>query len=298
MSPAKPELLASAKDRVAGTISGFLILMTTYLIVTTLNPQLAIFKIGNLKTPSAPEQDKEAGVYFYKSNNCSDTIGPNTSNIIDFGEKNNQINSIMVISKYNQDYVSTAYESPGLFGKCKYIINKVGCQPIENFFSSASIHIYDFEPSGDGVYLYRKPFFNTDGGWARISNSQIKNGTDGGVFGQELKNLTFNGNLSDCNVPKEEQICEKWDDKGDCTQKKCPTLAGKEISSIKIVGNYIVFLVYFDPEDDPAGPWTYCQEFPAPNDINRDGPKQLKWEKSANQKNLPNWIYIYPVKNK
>src|SRR3989344_1985989 len=42
LSPAMPDALANAKDRVSGAISGLLILATFYLIMTTINPNLAI----------------------------------------------------------------------------------------------------------------------------------------------------------------------------------------------------------------------------------------------------------------
>lgn len=296
MSPAKPELLSSAKDRVTGAISGVLILLMLYLIITTINPQLAILKSENLTEVPLPAETNPPGVYFYKSNDCSDAPQMYNSNVADFGiNLSNQINSAKIISGPDQDYVSTMYENPGLFGKCQDIDpNANVCQRVENFSSSASIHTFDFNSSGDGVYIYRKPFFNTDGGWVKISGEQIGSR----VFGKELKDLTFNGYFSECNVPEDEKICAKWNNRGECTQKDCPTLAGKEISSIKIEGNYIVFLIYADPKDADAGPWSYCQEFPTPNDINREGPKQIKWEKVLNQRKLPNWIYIYPVKTK
>lgn len=299
MSPAKPELLASAKDWVWGAVSGILILVMTYLIITTINPQLAFFKIKNLESIPPPNIPATPGIYFYKSNNCSGDPQISSTNILDFGtDWRNQVNSAKMVNGTDDAYVSTVYENPGLFGMCLDIDpTTADCQPIKNIGNSASIHIYDFSPKGDGVYIYRKPFFNTEGGWLKISNSEIDSGTDGGVFGKELKDLTFNGDSSGCTVPKEEQICEQWDEKGICAQKKCPSLAGKEMSSIKIAGNYIVFLIYLDPADTETT-WSYCQEFPTPNDLNREGPAQLKWEKSANQENLPNWIYIYPVKEK
>jgi hypothetical protein len=295
MSPAKPELLSLAKDRVAGAISGVLILIMIYLIITTLNPQLAFLNVNDLDKVPTFTSKKIHGVYFYKSNDCSGDAKSNTININDFGtELSNQINSVLLVNSPDNYYFSTLYSSPGLFGKCLDIDpNNYACQPVANIASSASIHSYEFNPKGDGVYLYRKPFYNTDGGWLKITNSQI---IDNGFFGEELKNLTFIGDSSSCNVSKEEQICEKWDERGNCTQKKCPTLAEKEISSIKIMGNYIVYFVYLDPADTVS--WSYCQEFPTPDDVNREGPKQFKWEKTPNQKYLPNWLYIYPVKEK
>jgi hypothetical protein len=292
------EYRSQAKDRVVGAITGILILMMTYLIITTLNPQLKFFDMPTLKEMPPIAQEKANGIYFFKedvSNGCTGEAQSYTSNINDFGELNNKINSVLIVNNAGDSYVSTMYSSPGLFGKCQDIDpNNYNCQAVDKFASSASIHIYDFKPQNnpynDGVYFYRKPFYNPEGGFIKIDNNQIIN-TDG-FFSAELKDLTFQ------NVPIEDKVCNKWDEKGVCIEKKDPTLAGKEISSIKIMGNYIIYFVYFDPEDKPKGPWSYCQEFPTPDDTNREGPKQFKWEKTPNQRNLANWVYIYPVKQK
>lgn len=307
ISGAKPEYRSQARDRVSGAISGVLILVMTYLIITTLNPQLKFFKLNDLETIPPVALNKSPGVYFYKSTDCSEDVKFSTSNVNDFGtELNNRINSVLVVQGKTASYISTLYSSPGLSGKCQDASpNKTTCQndpPLTpNFASSASIHQYDFNPNSnpdnDGVYFYRKPFYNKEGGWLKINKTQIKTSSKG-FFGAKLEDLTFTGDSTSCNVPIEDQICEKYDEKGICIQKKCPALAGKEISSIKIAGNYIVYFLYFDPTDSPNGPWSYCQEFPTPDDINREGPKQFKWEKTLSQPNLPNRVYIYPVKEK
>lgn len=296
MSPAKPELLSSAKDRVFGAISGILILIMTYLIVTTINPQLAIFQISELEEVPDFVSEKSAGVYFYKSTDCSDEPIFATTNILDFKEKNNLINSVLIINKPDNAFVSTIYGNPGLFGKCLYVNpNTTTCQTIDNLANSASVRIYNFKNNSDGkITFFRKPFFNKDGGFLEIPDSFISDKDT--IFMADLSTLTF-ADSSGCNVPISEQLCEKWNNNGDCIQKKCPTLAGKEISSIKIEGNYIIKFVYFDPKDPSKGPFTYCQEFPTPNDADKEGPKQIKWEKIYNQPNLANWIYIYPIKN-
>lgn len=300
ISGAKPEYLSMAKDRVWSSVYGILILVLLYLIITTLNPHLKFFKANPLeKIPEIAEQ-KAPGIYFYKSNDCSGDPKITTSNITDFGtDFNNQINSVLIVKEPNSSFVSTVYSSPKLFEKCKYINpNSNSCQQLENFATSASVYNFDFNPNNNGkVTFFRKPFFNPEGGWLEINNNQIKSGTNGGLFRLKLSDTTFKGN-SNCSVPEDEKICEKWDNQGSCTQKKCPTLAGKEISSIKIEGNYIVLFVYKDPKDPVNGPWTYCQEFPTTDDINKEGPKQLKWEKilNQNQENLPNYLFIYPIK--
>ncbi|MDD5016177.1 MAG: hypothetical protein PHW73_13965, partial [Atribacterota bacterium] len=73
LSPAIPGALAKAKDRVFGAFSGFLILLSVYLIVTTINPNLSFFYVTPISyapvepitTPPPP------GVYLYQTTSCS-----------------------------------------------------------------------------------------------------------------------------------------------------------------------------------------------------------------------------------
>lgn len=294
-SGAQPERRSEARDRVWGAVSGVLILALSYLIITTLNPQLKFFKLGELQEIPPIASNRPPGVYFFTNDTCAGDVSQHTSNINDFGTNlTNKVGSALIVNNPNMSFVSTIYSSPNLWGKCLDIDpNNYSCQRIERINSSASIHIYDFNPDNnpdnDGVYFYRKTFFNPEGGFLKISNYQIQKD---GFFSGYLSDLSFQ------DVPEKDKICIKWDKNNTCTEKKDPSLAGREISSIKIAGNYIVYFVYFDPQDNPAGPWEYCQEFPAPYDINREGPQQFRWEATPNQKKLANWVYIYPVKSK
>jgi hypothetical protein len=99
-------------------------------------------------------------------------------------------------------------------------------------------------------------------------------------------------------VPEEEQDCVQWDNKNKCIKKQCPSLAGENISSIEINGNYIVVLVYFDEKIDTTFSWSYCQEFPTINDVNKEGPKQIKWDAIRNRGQYPNFVVIIPVAQK
>ena len=60
LSPAKPDLLTEAKDRVGGAVSGLLILVLTYLIITTVNPQLSVFHLADLPELPPPPPEKKA----------------------------------------------------------------------------------------------------------------------------------------------------------------------------------------------------------------------------------------------
>ena len=314
LSPVVPNALANAKDRISGAISGLLILVLLYLIITTINPALAIFKIGKLSSPPPPPepaQTQPAGVNFYTSNDCSENANNYIANVQDFGTSlTNKINSAMVVSDPEKSlyYLSVLYDESNYWGKCQYIVSAQKCLKV-NFGASASIYPFDFEPNGNGVYFYRKSFNNAkgkednlNGGFLKITNSEIKNkAKDGYFYVGKLDKLTFTGNSSnynnpnDCTVPKEEQDCVQWDNKGKCLNYKCPTLAEKNISSIKINGDYIILLVYFAPSDNNNGPWTYCQAFPGINDVNKNGPQQIKWEAVRSRGQDPNFIIIIPI---
>ena len=330
LSPAKPDLLADAKDRVSGAISGLLILVLTYLIITTINPQLSIFTTNQLPSTSiSPAETKSPGVYFYKSAGCSDNDAqPHTSSIPDLGPLKNGVNSVGIIQNLNTQtsYITILYDNINFWGKCQYITTSdpaspdQTCQNVTPFATSASVHVYDYNPYWEGVFFFRKSCFNAfgqnsydttglinyckqnSGGYYEVTNDEIKNA---GVYLYELNNtnnpLKFTGDSSssDCTVPEEEQDCIKYDDKGKCTQKECPTLGGENISSMIIDGNYLVLLVYFNP-NDPAvttGIWNSCQEFPIIEDVNKKGPQQIKWQNIRNNGNvIPNYVVIIPIK--
>ena len=287
---AQPEVLSQAKDRIWGTVSGILILLMTYLIITTINPQLAFFKAPELQPIPPVAVDKSPGVYLFQSTDCSGQAFSSTSNINNFGpDMGNKINSVLIVQSKDVSYISTLFSSPGLFGKCKYIDPNIStCQKVPNIANSISIHQYDSKSNNGSVTFYRKPFYNPDGGFIELKAQDVQS-SNNGFFKAKLEDLYFQ------NVPLEDQICTKWDENQNCISKQNPSLAGKEISSIKIIGDFIIFFIYFSPNDSSSGPWTYCQEFPIENDINKEGPKQFKWEKSANQTKLPNWIFIIPI---
>lgn len=291
------EYLSSARDKIWGAVSGLTLLFLIYLILTTINPQLTFFTAQELTPIPQQPTTKSPGVYFYTNENCAGEAQLKTSNWDDFGTNfGNKIGWVQIVSDQNNSFYTTLYSSPGLYGKCLDADpNNFNCQAVEKIANSASIHRFDFNPGNnpdnDGVYFYRESSFDPSGGFLKINNSEI---SSDGYYQAELKNLSFQ------NVPLEKQICDSWDNQGKCTHKHPPTLAGKEISSVKIAGNYIVYFVYGAPNDPNEGPWSYCQEFPTPKDVNKQGPKQFKFEKTYNQPDnyLPNFLFIYPVKEK
>lgn len=306
ISTAKADLMADAKDRISGAMTGLLILIFTYLIITTINPQLSIFSLNKLPdVPPAPEQ-KQPGVYFHKNEGCADPKArANTSGIMDFGTSlRNRIKSVGTVQE-GDGYISILYDSVNYQGKCQYLDPNQTCQAVDSFAASASVLKYDPNPNGDGVYFYRNSYFNEDGGYYKISNWQIKD-----IYAEKLENLQFTGTGNyGCTVPKNEQDCIQYDkDKQCCTEetcgvegRQCPTLAGEKITSVKIKGDYVVLFVYASSEDpDPIsslGPWTGCQEFPVSTDVNKTGPQQIKWQDIRTTGGvIPNYVIIIPVK--
>jgi len=313
LSPAIPSALAMAKDRISGAISGLLILALLYLIITTLNPYLAIFSLNKLEKIPPPEPNtKSPGVSFYKSQNCSGIADTNLTSVPDLGnDLTNKINSVGIVQNPDQKiyYFAILYDNDNYWGKCQYIHPDAHCTPItpSPFAASASIYQYDFNPDGDGVYIYRESFNGVSGkeenkkeGFLKISNSQIKNLK---IAVAPLSGLKFTGNstnynnLNDCTVPEKDLICAKYDENRQCIEKQCPDLSGENISSIKIAGNYLVLLVYFSPSDKQYI-WSYCQAYPSLKDINKDGPQQIKWDAIKNRGQNPNFIVIIPITQK
>ena len=311
LSPAIPEALGKARDRISGAISGLLILTLLYLIITTLNPYLSIFNLNKLdKIPPPEPNTKSPGVNFYKSQNCSGVADTNLTSVPDLGnDLTNKINSVGIVQNPDQKiyYFAVLYDNDNYWGKCQYINPNVSCTPVSPFAASASIYEYDFNPDGDGVYIYRESFNKISGkeenkkqGFLKIPNSQIKNL---GIAIGDLHKLKFTGNstnynnLNDCTVPESEQTCIKYNENMQCIEKQCPNLSGENISSIEIAGNYFVLLVYFSPSDKQYE-WSYCQAYPSLRDVNKDGPQQIKWDAIRNRGQNPNFIIIIPIATK
>jgi len=292
MSAVSIEMKSSARDRISGAISGLLILSLTYLIITTINPQLSILNLNKLPDVPTPTIDKtNPGVSFYKNSNCSDSsVQPSTASVPDLGVLKNKLKSVGIV-KGTDAYISVIYDTINFRGRCQYLDPNLSCQPGAAWASSASVNAYDFSTNGDGVYFYRRSYFNDAGGFYKVKNSDIKTA---GIYIKKLESMKFTG------VPENEQDCTKYDTNGACISRTTPSLSGENISSVKIDGNYLVLFVYFDPSyDQPSGPWSFCQAFPTVDDVNKMGPQQIKWENIRNLNSmLPNYVVIIPVKQK
>ena len=312
LAPALPNALGMARDRISGAISGLLILVTLYLIITTINPALAFFKTTPLsKVPEFPPLPPPPGVLFYKSADCP-APDPDlmTGSLPNLGEElNNRIYSAKIIQGGSQGiyFVSILYKDPKFRGKCFYVDPNIGCgapnNNIEPFATSATIEKYSWAPFGD-VTFFRNTDSKPEGGYFTVRSSDVQ---EKGIYLGDLSQLSFTGSSGGCTVPEAELDCVTWSetlcsdcviiDGKYCAKTQCPTLAGNNIGSIIINGNYIVLFVYVGPQDKKFGPWSFCQAFPAPDDINKTGPQQIKWEDIKNNElyKIPNWVAIIPI---
>jgi len=246
------------------------------------------------------------------SGNCSDeSVQPHTSSVPDLGPLKNKVNSVNIVQNADtgNSYISILYANPNFWGKCQYINPSGGCQSVPTFASSASVHVYDFHPADNnpidgGVYFFRKSCFNdkaysnaTDlinhceansGGYYEVTNDEISP-----LYIGDLNQLKFRNVL-----PQEEQDCVKYDKNDACIGRAPQSLGGENTSSIIINGNYLVLLIYKATNDPTYGPWTSCQEFPTGNDVNKLGPRQIKWENIRNNNGvIPNYVLIIPIQS-
>lgn len=301
-----PGAKSMAQDRISGAISGLLILITLYLIITTLNPYLAVFKLGKMEgAVITTDNSKDAGVYFYNSNDCSGNAPANTRDILDLGNLKNNVNSVSIIHKpaLSLYYIGILFDETNNWGKCKYVDPNKGCSTKSDDFgiepSSASIHKYRYRRYGDA---YKVTLKRGDGASTYISGSTIENA---GIYIKKLEDIKFYSQPGDYTNEKddldkctaEDLDCIGYDQNKNCYKKKCPDASADNIASISFDGKYfLVMLVYFDPVTDAKyGPWTYCQVFSTPSDVNNRGPQEVKWESIRQTGKYPNWLIIIPI---
>lgn len=306
LSSAVPSLMAKAKNRALGALYGLLILFLIYLIITTINPQLKFFGTTGLTNIPVSKPPPPPGITFFYTNNCSNNNIPstpdapqdsfnqtlNTDSIKDLGMMRNKTKSVKIVQQpeTNTYYFTILYKNINYYGMCQRI-DKAGCTKVDPFASSAVIYQKNLQ-SGGGVTFYRHAFYGGitgGGGLLTINGSEIKNGY--------VHKLDGPNGLKFKDVPEEEQDCTTWNLKGECLKKQPPDLSGDHINSIKINGEYVVLLVYFADNDTPTGPWSYCQNFPTYEDINKEGPKQIKWEYIRRNNQYPNYVVILPIVN-
>lgn len=309
-----PNSIPKAKEMLSGATSGLLILVLAYLIMTTINPSLRLLSTTTIEIPKISTSPQQSyGLQLFRQAGCPGSPNTFPYGAKDIGDLKNLINSAQIAQNTNDGvyYIGILYDNTNNWGKCQYIDPNKGCQKTNISVASATVYEYDFSPSGSGIILYRNAFGKVTGKEANKNNGylRISQGDIGGLYWQELKNLSFTGDSirqpdittspndnSSCTVPYPERDCVKWSDAGLCVARRCPILDKEAISSIELNGDYLVVLIYIDPNDNTdAYTYSYCQAFPIDDDINEYGPQQIKWDAIRSSGRQPNYLLIIPV---
>lgn len=319
LSSGIPSMLSRAKEWLYGAISGFLIFMLIYLILITIYPDLVKFNWGQepLEVPTIEYDGTMHGVYFYENAGCGGASVSSSTSLPDLsGLSKNPFNSVKIVQNPDNDiyYIALIYGIQGYYGQCQYINpDDNSCDEVElkRLTSSgtsvqitpksASVYKYNRSPEGT-VTFYRNGVFDKKSGYLTLDVSDIADGEN--LFEVRLDELKFNGesnarstNIDDCTVPKDQQDCKMWNKKGECPpeNKICPTLADENIGSFSIDGDYLVVLEYL-PNGLNTMVGEFCEAYPRREDINKFGPKQVKWDGINNTVGIfANYVLIIPI---
>jgi hypothetical protein len=166
-SAGSPAAIADAKDQIFAGILGLIILISSYLIFTTINPQLVIVQIGERK-PQPPLE--YFGVYLCESQEvCQDEekcleegtcalYAGHATDLEDFHKKGNYSK---ISNPEDTTYFAIVHSEDGYRGDCQ-IIEKSGSLN----FKPASIHVFqkstDSSGETEGVTLYERKNYNKD----------------------------------------------------------------------------------------------------------------------------------------
>ncbi|MFC1789439.1 hypothetical protein ACFLYY_00505 [Patescibacteria group bacterium] len=175
-SAGNPTTTSDAKEQIIAGIAGLIILLSSWLILTTINPQLVIFEepeLLDISITGAP------GVWL-----CEESLGNFYTLLIststeDRNELNKSCYKADIVSnspdQFNDkahyyylvsgegvgDYGAILFEDANLRGKCQIVTAQQDPEGSIDFNLSSIVPFKIIEsPRGDGVVLYRNPDFN------------------------------------------------------------------------------------------------------------------------------------------
>lgn len=162
-SVGNPSAMSDANDQIFSGIIGLIVILGSWLILTTVNPQLIIIKAEREATPAVEEIE---GVYLCRDSEAKDCeIFTQSAGTI--GELNNNVQSIKFKNSKEFKYGLVLHEDKYYKGKCAICLNN-GCSDGYNNISHvngvSSIHIFVQANSspGEGVSLYEKEEYNAN----------------------------------------------------------------------------------------------------------------------------------------
>lgn len=141
-SAGNPTAIAEAKEKIVGAFIGLIILLSSYLILTTINPQLTILKVEKF--------EPKTGVYLINSSGKKIHVASDTRNLFTLTDAT----QIEFISSSTELFSVFVYKDEDFKGDKQEIRNTSG--PISLPFYPRSIYFLWRKP---GFYLYDEPGF-------------------------------------------------------------------------------------------------------------------------------------------
>ena len=181
-SAGNPTAISKAKSKMFGAIAGLALLFLSYIIIVTLNPELAIFK-------DIPDMGPTDGIYIIgtlTSDNGAEEEKRLYQGDISVFKDNFAPQSVEFISEPDELYSIFAYNKPNFEGDATEIIN-TGEGSTGNISGKKSIAFFWTRP---GVYLYEEP--NLKGFRPPKYCSGALNDLDKDMWDNETQSIRFN----------------------------------------------------------------------------------------------------------
>lgn len=162
-SAGDPSATGDAKDQIFAGLIGLVVILGSYLLLTTINPQLIV--INPTLVPSGLATTTMPGVYL-----CKDAAGTDcqvfTQSVASIGNLKGQVQSIKFTNTADNQYMAVLHEDENYEGRCAICAGN-DCSPGLNNISHvngvSSIHVFlysDFPSPGSGVTLYEGKEYN------------------------------------------------------------------------------------------------------------------------------------------
>lgn len=161
ISAGNPTAMADANDQIFSGLIGLIVILGSWLLLTTINPQLIVLRASREPTPPTEES---IGVYL-----CKDVAGKDcqifTTDQVDLGDLKKQVRYVKFENPEDSDYGVVLHEEKYYKGRCAICLGD-GCSPglndVDYVKGVSSIQIFTQSASspGEGVSLYRWKNYN------------------------------------------------------------------------------------------------------------------------------------------
>jgi len=125
----EPAKIDEAKGRIRNAFLGVVILLGSYMLLNTINPELSSIKINDLSKEEKPEITEQkpvdmSGVYLYKSNGQLLFLQETKPSLTNYGFQS-QTTSIKIVNHKDYNYGAILFSDGNLRGSCSYVLNSI-----------------------------------------------------------------------------------------------------------------------------------------------------------------------------